>query len=75
MLAGFMMADHTAGARPQNPVMAREVTRRSTDGRTLEATSRVCGRRHYARRQRKSQNCGHQNPFHRIFLIAGVNVP
>jgi hypothetical protein len=73
MLVSFMMANHTAGASPQHAVVAREVARHPADGCTLQATSRVCPRRHYARRQRESQNRRHQNPFHCVSLMARVN--
>jgi len=68
-----MMADHAARTSSQYAVVTREVARHTTNGRTLQATSRVYRRRRYARDQRESQNRGHQIPFHRISLIAGVN--
>jgi hypothetical protein len=73
VLAGFMMADNTTGTRTQHAVVTREVARHAANRRTLETTGRVCPRRHYARRQCKSQTRGHQIPFHRFSLISAVN--
>ena len=73
MLVSFMMADHTAGASPQHAVVAREVARHPANGCTLQATSRICRGRRYARYQRESQNRGYKIPLHCVSLIAGVN--
>ena len=59
----------------QHTVMTREVARHATHGCTLEATGRVCRRRHYARHQRERQNGRHQIRFHCVSLVAGVNQP
>ena len=73
MLAGFMMAYNTTRAGPQHAVMTGEVARNPTNRCTLQATGRVCPRRHEARRQHQNQTCGQQISFHRVYLVAGVN--